>query len=160
MLLDEYILLAIETQFNNDKEQELQNLLDKYMRNAGKYLLLGIVIPITVEPAAWWKPVLCKCFQMPVRRPSQLPRVHASWQIVIKQGLWTATRPWRTRPSRSTHTCLSQDLSMDWVPPWWCTRGQTQTALHYLVNTWNLKNALQKITWQFMNITKLHSSPS
>ncbi|MBN3303242.1 RFX6 protein, partial [Amia calva] len=34
MLLDEYILLTIETQFNNDKEQELQNLLDKYMRNA------------------------------------------------------------------------------------------------------------------------------
>ncbi|TTT30468.1 DNA-binding protein RFX6 [Bagarius yarrelli] len=34
MLLDEYILLAIETQFNNDKEQELQKLLDKYMRNA------------------------------------------------------------------------------------------------------------------------------
>jgi len=35
MLLDEYILLALETQFNNDKEQELQNLLDKYMKNAG-----------------------------------------------------------------------------------------------------------------------------
>ncbi|XP_072512645.1 DNA-binding protein RFX6 [Salminus brasiliensis] len=34
MLLDEYILLAIETQFNNDKEQDLQNLLHKYMRNA------------------------------------------------------------------------------------------------------------------------------
>ncbi|XP_046878132.1 DNA-binding protein RFX6 [Hypomesus transpacificus] len=34
MLLDEYILLAIETQFNNDKEQDLQNLLEKYMRNA------------------------------------------------------------------------------------------------------------------------------
>ncbi|KAM8846114.1 LOW QUALITY PROTEIN: DNA-binding protein RFX6 [Synchiropus picturatus] len=34
MLLDEYILLALETQFNNHKEQELQNLLDKYMRNA------------------------------------------------------------------------------------------------------------------------------
>ncbi|XP_045065983.1 DNA-binding protein RFX6 [Coregonus clupeaformis] len=34
MLLDEYILLAIETQFNNDKEQDLQNLLDKYMGNA------------------------------------------------------------------------------------------------------------------------------
>ncbi|KAM5163414.1 DNA-binding protein RFX6 [Mantella aurantiaca] len=34
MLLDEYILLAVETQFNNDKEQELQNLLDKYMKNA------------------------------------------------------------------------------------------------------------------------------
>uniref|UniRef100_A0A8C9FIT5 Regulatory factor X6 n=1 Tax=Pavo cristatus TaxID=9049 RepID=A0A8C9FIT5_PAVCR len=28
-----YILLAMETQFNNDKEQELQNLLDKYMKN-------------------------------------------------------------------------------------------------------------------------------
>ncbi|XP_055362476.1 DNA-binding protein RFX6 isoform X2 [Betta splendens] len=34
MLLDEYILLALETQFNNDKEQELQNLLDKYMADA------------------------------------------------------------------------------------------------------------------------------
>ncbi|XP_029452303.1 DNA-binding protein RFX6 isoform X2 [Rhinatrema bivittatum] len=34
MLLDEYILLAMETQFNNDKEQELQNLLEKYMKNA------------------------------------------------------------------------------------------------------------------------------
>ncbi|XP_052391673.1 DNA-binding protein RFX6-like [Carassius gibelio] len=34
MLLDEYILLAIETQFNNDKEQDLQNLLEKYMRSA------------------------------------------------------------------------------------------------------------------------------
>ncbi|NP_001189351.1 regulatory factor X6 L homeolog [Xenopus laevis] len=34
MLLDEYILLAVETQFNNDKEQELQNLLDRYMKNA------------------------------------------------------------------------------------------------------------------------------
>ena len=35
MLLDEYILLAMETQFNNDKEQELQNLLDKHMKNSG-----------------------------------------------------------------------------------------------------------------------------
>lgn len=35
MLLDEYILLALETQFNNDKEQDLQNLLDRYMKNAG-----------------------------------------------------------------------------------------------------------------------------
>ena len=35
MLLDEYVLLALETQFNNDKEQDLQNLLDRYMRNAG-----------------------------------------------------------------------------------------------------------------------------
>ncbi|XP_054617948.1 DNA-binding protein RFX6 [Dunckerocampus dactyliophorus] len=35
MLLDEYILLALETQFNNDKEQDLQNLLDKHMKKAG-----------------------------------------------------------------------------------------------------------------------------
>ncbi|XP_061422439.1 DNA-binding protein RFX6-like [Lethenteron reissneri] len=33
MLLDEYILLALETQFNNHKEQEQQSLLDKYTRN-------------------------------------------------------------------------------------------------------------------------------
>lgn len=37
MLLDEYILLAMETQFNNDREQELQNLLDKYMKNLGNW---------------------------------------------------------------------------------------------------------------------------
>ncbi|XP_061900833.1 DNA-binding protein RFX6 [Entelurus aequoreus] len=35
MLLDEYILLALESQFNNDKEQDLQNLLDKHMKKAG-----------------------------------------------------------------------------------------------------------------------------
>ncbi|XP_029943228.1 DNA-binding protein RFX6 [Salarias fasciatus] len=34
MLLDEYILLALETQFNNSKEQHLQGLLEKYMKNA------------------------------------------------------------------------------------------------------------------------------
>ncbi|XP_013886328.1 DNA-binding protein RFX6 [Austrofundulus limnaeus] len=34
MLLDEYVLLALETQFNNDKEQDLQNLLDRYMKNS------------------------------------------------------------------------------------------------------------------------------
>nr|XP_032829304.1 DNA-binding protein RFX6 [Petromyzon marinus] len=33
MLLDEYILLALETQFNNHKEQEQQSLLDKYTRS-------------------------------------------------------------------------------------------------------------------------------
>ena len=46
MLLDEYILLAIETQFNNDKEQDLQNLLEKYMKNAG--ILYCIVLYCTV----------------------------------------------------------------------------------------------------------------
>lgn len=40
MLLDEYILLAIETQFNNDREQDLQNLLEKYMRSAGTLIFL------------------------------------------------------------------------------------------------------------------------
>ncbi|KAM9778401.1 DNA-binding protein RFX6 isoform 3-T6 [Syngnathus typhle] len=35
MLLDEYILLALETQFNNDKEHDLQNLLDKHMKKEG-----------------------------------------------------------------------------------------------------------------------------
>ncbi|XP_023809027.1 DNA-binding protein RFX6 [Oryzias latipes] len=35
MLLDEYILLALETQFNNEKEDDLQNLLDKCMKNPG-----------------------------------------------------------------------------------------------------------------------------
>ncbi|XP_070565007.1 DNA-binding protein RFX6-like isoform X2 [Ptychodera flava] len=32
MLLDEYILLAVESQFNNDKDNELQNLLEKHMK--------------------------------------------------------------------------------------------------------------------------------
>ncbi|KAG7280369.1 LOW QUALITY PROTEIN: hypothetical protein CRUP_022197 [Coryphaenoides rupestris] len=33
MLLDEYILLALETQFNKEQEQNLQHLLDRYLRN-------------------------------------------------------------------------------------------------------------------------------
>ncbi|KAK6190328.1 hypothetical protein SNE40_002223 [Patella caerulea] len=32
MLLDEYVLLAIESQLHNEKEQELQSLLDKHMK--------------------------------------------------------------------------------------------------------------------------------
>ncbi|PIK62355.1 putative DNA-binding protein RFX6 [Apostichopus japonicus] len=34
MLLDEYILLAVESQFNNDKENELQNRLEKHTKAA------------------------------------------------------------------------------------------------------------------------------
>ncbi len=49
MLLDEYILLAIETQFNNDKEQDLQNLLEKYMRSAGTLIFL-FYIDVLVGP--------------------------------------------------------------------------------------------------------------
>ena len=36
MLLDEYILLAVESQFNNEKENELQNKLDKHCKGSGK----------------------------------------------------------------------------------------------------------------------------
>ncbi|XP_019639148.1 PREDICTED: DNA-binding protein RFX6-like isoform X1 [Branchiostoma belcheri] len=35
MLLDEYLLLAVETQFYNEKETELQNALEKHMKTAG-----------------------------------------------------------------------------------------------------------------------------
>ncbi|TFK14343.1 DNA-binding protein RFX6 [Platysternon megacephalum] len=54
MLLDEYILLAMETQFNNDKEQELQNLLDKYMKNLGQLELsqsTGHLMTPPISPA-------------------------------------------------------------------------------------------------------------
>ena len=36
MLLDEYILLAVEQQFNTEKDNELQNRLEKHMKVAGK----------------------------------------------------------------------------------------------------------------------------
>lgn len=49
MLLDEYILLAMETQFNNDKEQELQNLLDKYMKNSGDLKCISCFAYVFVE---------------------------------------------------------------------------------------------------------------
>lgn len=57
MLLDEYILLALETQFNNDKEQDLQSLLDKYMKNAG----IRGQSPQGIIPAAGLKAVF-RCF--------------------------------------------------------------------------------------------------
>ncbi|KAG8444630.1 hypothetical protein GDO86_009694 [Hymenochirus boettgeri] len=60
MLLDEYILLAVETQFNNDKEQELQNLLDKYMKNAD-----ASKATFTASPSS--------CFLASRNKPSSLP---------------------------------------------------------------------------------------
>lgn len=45
MLLDEYILLALETQFNNDKERDLQNLLDKHMKKEGRSWLHKMASP-------------------------------------------------------------------------------------------------------------------
>ena len=36
MLLDEYILLAVEQQFNTEKDNDLQNRLEKHMKVAGK----------------------------------------------------------------------------------------------------------------------------
>ena len=37
MLLDEYMLLAIESQLHNEKEKELQNLLEKYAKQGELY---------------------------------------------------------------------------------------------------------------------------
>ncbi|XP_072016199.1 DNA-binding protein RFX6-like [Amphiura filiformis] len=37
MLLDEYILLAVECQFNNEKENELQNKLDKHCKGSADH---------------------------------------------------------------------------------------------------------------------------
>ena len=36
MLLDEYILLAVESQFNAEKDNDLQNRLEKHMKASGK----------------------------------------------------------------------------------------------------------------------------
>lgn len=33
MLFDEYILFAVETQFNNEKDQELQSIVEKHMKS-------------------------------------------------------------------------------------------------------------------------------
>lgn len=51
MLLDEYILLALETQFNNEKEDDLQNLLDKCMKNPGVRLSSSQIEGKTVFPS-------------------------------------------------------------------------------------------------------------
>ena len=36
MLLDEYVLLAVESQLQNERDAELQTLLDKYTKS-GKF---------------------------------------------------------------------------------------------------------------------------
>ena len=36
MLLDEYVLLAVESQLQNERDTELQTLLDKYTKS-GKF---------------------------------------------------------------------------------------------------------------------------
>ena len=38
MLLDEYILLAVECQLHNEKETEIQNLLEKHTKTGNKIL--------------------------------------------------------------------------------------------------------------------------
>ena len=40
MLLDEYILLAVESQFNVEKDNDLQNRLEKHMKGSGTIILL------------------------------------------------------------------------------------------------------------------------
>lgn len=45
MLLDEYILLAVECQLHNEKETEVQTLLDKHTKTG---ILLAFVLSKTV----------------------------------------------------------------------------------------------------------------
>eukprot|EP00076_Gallus_gallus_P039523 XP_025005061.1 DNA-binding protein RFX6 isoform X2 [Gallus gallus] len=76
MLLDEYILLAMETQFNNDKEQELQNLLDKYMKNLGQMELpqsTGHLMTPPISPALVSRGSVINQGPMAVRPPSVGP---------------------------------------------------------------------------------------
>lgn len=40
MLLDEYILLAVESQFNTEKDNDLQNRLEKHMKASGMFDLI------------------------------------------------------------------------------------------------------------------------
>lgn len=87
MLLDEYILLALETQFNNEKEQDLQNLLDKYMKNAGMPTPTGPAAATPTLPIGLSEPRLSNlssCSQTPVKRRSRPPPVPASWRIGTK----------------------------------------------------------------------------
>lgn len=89
MLLDEYILLALETQFNNDKEQDLQSLLDKYMKNAGneRKNRHSTCAQMKVESSPWFnglkQKLLCR-FQMPVKPPLWPRLAPASSPIAAK----------------------------------------------------------------------------
>lgn len=40
MLLDEYVLLAVETQLHNEKEMEIQALLEKHIK-IGEYIFVN-----------------------------------------------------------------------------------------------------------------------
>ncbi|KTG34229.1 hypothetical protein cypCar_00013025, partial [Cyprinus carpio] len=90
MLLDEYILLAIETQFNNDREQDLQNLLEKYMRSAGQMDYLQNSAPLMTPPIS----------------PAMINR-----SSVINQGPM-AVRPQSSCPIQPQVSCQSFSDSM------------------------------------------------
>ncbi|KAM9840651.1 DNA-binding protein RFX6 [Aulostomus maculatus] len=89
MLLDEYILLALETQFNNDKEQDLQNLLDKYMKNADASKAAFLASPSSCFLANRNK--AGAAVDQSVKNESLVEHAYMSLSTTQQQGLETST---------------------------------------------------------------------
>ncbi|XP_067427672.1 DNA-binding protein RFX6-like [Thunnus thynnus] len=89
MLLDEYILLALETQFNNDKEQDLQNLLDKYMKNADASKAAFMASPSSCFLANRNKATAA--IDQSVKNESLVEHAYMSLSTNQQQGLETST---------------------------------------------------------------------
>ncbi|NWX48018.1 RFX6 protein, partial [Steatornis caripensis] len=120
MLLDEYILLAMETQFNNDKEQELQNLLDKYMKN-----LDASKATFTASPSSCFLANRNKAAPLPsdtsVKNECLAEQTYVSLSASQPNSVPSALNPFTTGDSENMHLTgqieLSQSTGHLMTPP-------------------------------------------
>uniref|UniRef100_A0A8P4G454 RFX-type winged-helix domain-containing protein n=1 Tax=Dicentrarchus labrax TaxID=13489 RepID=A0A8P4G454_DICLA len=115
MLLDEYILLALETQFNNDKEQDLQNLLDKYMKNADASKAAFMASPSSCFLANRNK--ASAAIDQSVKNESLGEHTYMSLSTNQQQSLETITSVSVAFPSAHTHTGAQMDFSGPLMTP-------------------------------------------
>ncbi|XP_065535193.1 DNA-binding protein RFX6 [Lathamus discolor] len=110
MLLDEYILLAMETQFNNDKEQELQNLLDKYMKN-----LDASKATFTASPSSCFLANRNKAAPLPsdtsVKNECLAEQTYVSLSASQPSSVASGLNPFATGDSENMHLAGQMELS-------------------------------------------------
>ncbi|KAM9016694.1 DNA-binding protein RFX6 isoform 2-T2 [Ara ararauna] len=110
MLLDEYILLAMETQFNNDKEQELQNLLDKYMKN-----LDASKATFTASPSSCFLANRNKAAPLPsdtsVKNECLAEQTYVSLSASQPSSVASGLNPFATGDSENMHLTGQMELS-------------------------------------------------
>ncbi|XP_077979193.1 DNA-binding protein RFX6-like [Glandiceps talaboti] len=105
MLLDEYILLAVESQFNSDKDNELQNILEKHMKmsDASKHRSPSFTDPTNQQRPRSTQPGTCFLANRTVTAPGRIP-------------VQSVTSQMSSSPSSSNVTCKREDI-LDYTQP-------------------------------------------